>query len=158
MVFNSIRGDLDSYGRPRVRKHFDEEDPRAKSKTQQHYKAYCDVNSRIARAKKQNVIPSLPQRRDAPQYVDVSYVGDFHEAVNRVFDAYDQFMRLPADVRKRFDNNPANMVTFLQDGENLQEAVDLGLLPASVLPKPEPQPDPEPDPEPKPEPDPAAGQ
>jgi hypothetical protein len=37
-------------------------------------------------------------------------------------------MALPADIRTQFDNNPANLIGFLNNPANKTEAEKLGLL------------------------------
>jgi len=46
----------------------------------------------------------------------------------RVQELQGQFAGLPAKLRKRFSNNPENMLRFLEDPKNAGEAVKLGLL------------------------------
>jgi len=37
-------------------------------------------------------------------------------------------MRLPADLRARFDNDPAQLIQFLENSDNKDEAIKLGLV------------------------------
>ena len=71
----------------------------------------------------------LPQRTQMPTYGDFSNSLDFHQAQNRLIQARKDFMSLPSGVRKEFDNDPGQLVEFINDPENLQEAQDMGLLP-----------------------------
>ena len=41
-------------------------------------------------------------------------------------------MALPSDVRSRFGNNPAELLDFLNDNSNYDEAIRLGLIHAKV--------------------------
>lgn len=54
---------------------------------------------------------------------------NYHELCNIVRTADANFMRLPARVRSRFDNDVGKMIEFLSDGANLKEAIELGLIP-----------------------------
>lgn len=45
------------------------------------------------------------------------------------------FNRLDPEVRLKFNHNAGNMVDFVNNPDNLQECVKLGILPRSVLPK-----------------------
>ena len=52
-------------------------------------------------------------------------------------------MDLPAKIRQRFNNNPAELIAFLQNSDNIEEAVELGLMEkfqnrTKTEPKPEP--------------------
>jgi phage internal scaffolding protein len=48
--------------------------------------------------------------------------------LNQVIAAEDEFMRLPADLRARFENDPAQLIEFLENLENKDEAIKLGLV------------------------------
>ena len=37
-------------------------------------------------------------------------------------------MALPAQIRSRFENDPAKLIDFLDNSENLDEAIKLGLV------------------------------
>lgn len=67
--------------------------------------------------------------------IDMAYYGDFTEDpedLRTVLDthrnAQDMFRKLPATIRSRFGNDPLNMLTWVQNKENADEAVKLGLL------------------------------
>ena len=45
------------------------------------------------------------------------------------------FDNLPSDVRNRFNNNPAQLLDFVADPENKEEAIELGLLPKPEITK-----------------------
>ena len=47
-------------------------------------------------------------------------------------------MALDANVRKRFHNDPAELIDFVSDEKNRDEAVRLGLLQIPEFPKPDP--------------------
>jgi len=62
-------------------------------------------------------------------------VFDFHSAMNAVVQARESFDAMPADVRYRFHNDPAEFAEFCFKEENLPEARRLGLiLPEEVKP------------------------
>lgn len=95
--------------------------------TQQSAKDECDINVIIDRIKRGADIPST--QPNPPRYGDFSSVPtDLRECLNVVRQADELFMTLDAKVRRRFDNDPAKMLDFLNDEKNRQEAVDLGLV------------------------------
>jgi phage internal scaffolding protein len=100
--------------------------------TQQHYKDECDINNILRQF---NVTGLLPENTLSPRYGDFTGIGDYHTALNRVIAAEDEFMALPAQIRSRFDNDPANLINFLDNEENKQEAISLGLLNPEELPQ-----------------------
>lgn len=95
------------------------------SLTQQHFKDECDINNILRQF---NITGMLPQSPLSPRYGDFSGIGDYHTALNRVYAAQDEFEALPAQIRARFDNDPANLIEFLDNPENRSEAEQLGLV------------------------------
>ena len=53
-------------------------------------------------------------------------------------------MLLPAQMRSRFNNDPAELLKFIKDPANLDEAVKLGILVKKEAPKGDPVPPPAP--------------
>jgi len=95
------------------------------SLAQQHFKDECDINMIL---EKFNVTGLLPQSPISPQYGDFTGIGDYHTALNRVIAAQDEFDGLPAQIRARFENDPAKLIEFLEDENNRPEAEKLGLV------------------------------
>lgn len=100
--------------------------------TEQSHKNEVNVNTIMRKAIRSGL---LPQRGNPGFYGDFSNVSDYFDAVNRVKEAENNFMTLPANIRKRFDNEPGKLLSFLEDASNKEEAIQLGILPA---PAPEP--------------------
>lgn len=96
------------------------------SRTQQHFKAECDLNNIL---KKFAVTGVLPQNRLSPRYGDFSNIGDYHACLNAVRSAQSEFEALPASIRARFLNDPGLLIEFLNDDTNRSEAIELGLIP-----------------------------
>lgn len=111
-----------------------------RSKTQQQFIDDCDINKIVARADASGVLTHTA--RGTPQYGDFSQFGDslhFQNSLNTVIEAENAFMALPAETRKRFSNDPAELLAFLEDPKNQDEAVRLGLAspkPATDNPDP----------------------
>lgn len=74
-------------------------------------------------------------------YGDFTSALDYQSSLNQVIDAEAAFMDLPAKVRARFGNDPAQLIGFLEsaDPADLEESVKLGLRDAPPEPPP-PQP------------------
>ncbi len=53
-----------------------------------------------------------------------------------MIEAQENFMRLPANIRKRFDNDPAQLIEFINDPNNLDEAINIGLAKEPEKPLP----------------------
>jgi phage internal scaffolding protein len=95
------------------------------SLAQQHFKEECDINTIL---QKFNISGLLPEQPLSPRYGDFTGIGDYHTAMNRVIAAQDEFEALPAQIRARFDNDPAQLIEFLQNSDNRPEAEELGLV------------------------------
>lgn len=70
----------------------------------------------------------LPNNIRMPQSGDFTNVPDFHTAMNLVRQAQEEFVRVPADIRARFNNDPARFMAFIEDDSNYDEALKLGLV------------------------------
>lgn len=105
------------------------------TRTKQEFRNETDINKVMARYFKTGFFDHVS--RTAPVFADVSKVGDYASVVRRVKAAEDAFMALPAEVRLRFNNDPAQLVSFLQDPRNREEAVGLGLV-VQKVPAPAP--------------------
>lgn len=99
----------------------------SKSRTQQNFRDQCDINEILRRSQKNGMLPDTGK---TPLYTDVSSIPDFHQAQNVVARANEAFAAMPAKVRERFNNDPGRMVNFLQDPNNVHEAISLGLMEA----------------------------
>jgi phage internal scaffolding protein len=95
------------------------------SLAQQHHKDECDINNILRQF---NITGLLPESPLSPRYGDFTGIGDYHTALNRVIAAQDEFEALPAQIRARFDNDPAQLIEFLQNSDNRPEAEKLGLV------------------------------
>ena len=96
------------------------------SKTEQSHKDVTNINKIMERATR-----GIPPRVAAGNglYGDFSSGMDLQDVMNRVTDAKRDFMSLPSHVRKRFDNDVVQLLDFISDPSNNEEAVSLGLLP-----------------------------
>jgi len=95
------------------------------SLTQQHFKEECDVNNIINKFIKTGVMP-LGTRK--PQYGDFSAVPDYQQAQDQLNQAKDAFSQMPSAIRKRFNNDPAELIKFVLDPKNREEAIKIGLI------------------------------
>lgn len=106
------------------------------SLTQQHFKNDADINTIIARYNRTGyLVDPLTQSTRQPLFGDFGDIPDFRDAQTQIALAKERFMALPSDLRKRFNNNAVELLDFLQDSKNLDEAVRLGLVnpPAPVV-------------------------
>ena len=103
--------------------------------TQQSAKDECDINLIVERAKRGSDINHVNSR--SPMYGDFTQLPtDLRDCLVQVKKAEEAFMSLDPFVRKRFSNDPAELMDFLKDPKNRQEAIDLGLVAKPVEPTP----------------------
>lgn len=69
----------------------------------------------------------LPEPR-TPTFGDATEIPDYETAMNIVNAGREAFEALPAKIRERFGNDPRLFVDFVQDENNYDEAVKLGLV------------------------------
>lgn len=103
------------------------------SMTRQEFTDECDINQIMARYDKTGM---LPVNAPTPaQFVDWSAMpADLQEAMHMMIDADQAFMRLPASVRKEFDNDAVRFVEFAQNSDNLDRMREFGLAPPAEAP------------------------
>ena len=95
------------------------------SLAQQQFKDECDINNILRQF---NISGELPNAPVSPRYGDFTGISDYKTALDRVIAADEEFMNLPATIRARFENEPANLIEFLDNEENRLEAEKLGLV------------------------------
>lgn len=117
------------------------------SLTQQQFVEDCDINVLARRfGLTDSPMPMAPI--DPRYYGDFTDVPDLRTALDLVNDARNRFMELPAKMRERFNNQPGRLWEFVNDPENAEEAVRLGLLARSPETPPESPQEPKKAPEP----------
>lgn len=102
------------------------------SMAQQSALAETDINTIVKRF---HLTGQLPVGLRAPAYQDFDGIFDYQSALNVIRAADEAFMKMPAEVRYRFNNDGQRFLEFVGDDRNRAEAEKLGLvLPAVVEP------------------------
>lgn len=106
------------------------------SMTQQQFKDEADINYIVAMFDSSGVMPTFHGDGQPAQPV----FGDFaslpdnaQEMYNRMIEAKNNFDSLPLEVRKRFNYDPAAFLDFVDNPENLDELVAMGLATKTVI-------------------------
>jgi phage internal scaffolding protein len=94
------------------------------SLTKQSFKQECDVNNILKNYNKTGV---MPENFNPGEYRDLDGT-DYQEYMQTVASANSMFEELPSALRKRFKNDPAQLLSFVHDDKNVAEALKLGLL------------------------------
>lgn len=103
--------------------------------TKQADRDEADINQIIKRFEKTGML-TVNQREAF--FGDVSGLTDYKTALDTVNEANNLFKGMSAEIRTRFDNDPALMIQFLDNEDNYEEAVKLGM----VVRRPEVAPEP----------------
>lgn len=98
------------------------------SLTQQSQAEDANINTIVTRF---GLTGKLPEDLRAPVFADFDEVHDFKTAQDAIANANSAFMKMPAAIRARFDNDPQQFLEFCSDDANRSEAEKIGL----VLPK-----------------------
>lgn len=96
------------------------------SKVQQQFKDQCDVNHIIAKYIKTGEL--VHQTSMQLRYGDQASAADYLMSMQKIVNATEAFNSLNPKIRERFSNKPENMLAFLEDNSNYDEAVKLGLV------------------------------
>ncbi len=98
-----------------------------KGRTKQSFRDECDINLIMAKYQKTGAIAHV--NRHGADYGFATSL-DFTEAMRTVTIAQDMFLGLPSSIRSRFGNDPAAFLDFVQDADNEDELIKLGLFSA----------------------------
>lgn len=92
--------------------------------TDESQAAELDINNILKRFVQTGVLPGADVQSI---FADVSDSTSYHEAMNLIKHAEEQFMALDPYLRARFDNDPAKLMDFVNDPANLDEMIRLGI-------------------------------
>lgn len=105
------------------------------SLTQQSFRDDADLNVLLerfgVREAMNRIVPVDPRF-----YGDFSNAVDLRDVLDVAREAQHHFMDLPAKLRERFQNDPAKLWEFVNDRDNHDECVRLGLLKREEAPPP----------------------
>jgi phage internal scaffolding protein len=111
-------------------------DPAEGSLTQGEFTKDADINTIVARSLRTGSPLSSGTRVSSAQpiYMDLSSV-DYLESLNKVQDMRVVFDSLPSRTRMRFNNDPHQLIRFVENPDNRKLAQKLGLIPEDVQDK-----------------------
>lgn len=96
-------------------------------RTKQSFVVECDINNILKQYKRTGQIQHISAKAALGAYVDLPDPQDFQESLNIVLQAEDSFATLPAHIRARFGNDPAEFLGFMTNPANAKEIIALGL-------------------------------
>ena len=103
-----------------------------KTRTKSEFADEANINNIVKRCMNGAAMPTGSR---TPLFGDFSEVADFTSAQTLIAQANAEFEQLPSEVREKFGNNVSDLMDFLDDENNIDEAIALGLAP-----KPESEP------------------
>ena len=103
------------------------------TRTKSEFADECDINNIVARCIKGAALPSGGR---TPIFGDFTEVSDFSTAQNLIAEANSEFEQLPSETREKFGNDVSKLMDFLDDENNLDEAIELGLAPKPTVSEP----------------------
>lgn len=95
------------------------------SLTQQQFKAECDVNNILAKYRRTGMLTHIQKHQG--NFGDFSSIEDYQTSLGKLMQAQQSFESLPSELRAKFENDPAKLISYLSDEKNNAEAVKLGL-------------------------------
>lgn len=102
------------------------------SRAIQSQKDEADINTIVRNF---GITGRVPENLRVPSYGDFEFVGDYRTAIEAVREAEASFMRVPAETRLRFQNDPQKFLEFCSDPRNLDEMRSLGLAVPATPPQ-----------------------
>lgn len=95
------------------------------SQTDPSFAEQCNVNNIIKKYKETGQITHMARSQGV--YADVSTVTDLLTATTQVEKAAEAFKTIPAELRRKLNEDPAALIEFLNDPNNDEEAIYYGL-------------------------------
>lgn len=106
------------------------------SMTKQSFVAECDINNIVREFTTTGQLAHINEKAAMGAFVDLPDTIDFQQGLEIVRQAEASFAQLPAKVRARFGNDPAEFLAFMADPASQEEAIALGLATDTRPPRP----------------------
>lgn len=107
-------------------------------RTKQSFKDECDINRLVERypdVNSEGYMKSIAQQlSDSNLYGEYDSSMDYSRAVEIVSRANEQFETLPSKLRERFGHNPVEFLDYVNDSNNLNEMISMGLAKQEIPP------------------------
>lgn len=119
-----------AYG-PHIRVKFDQSIPDPitgevqVSRTKQSFAQESEINNIMRKYEKTGLIEHV---KDHSGYADMPPGIEYQDALQLTIDAQLAFDGLPANIRKEFNNDPFDFLSFVEDPENIDRMAELGML------------------------------
>lgn len=101
--------------------------------TQQQFTDEVDINTIVQRF---GLTGTLPRSVTEGVYGDFSGISDYDSALQTIMRTQDRFLQLPAELRERFNNDPAELVRFASERSESELEAVFGVPGGGVEPQP----------------------
>lgn len=109
-------------------------DPK-EGKTMQSFKDECNINNIVSMYCKTGIWGnSLKPATSKPMFGDFASVPDFVESQNIIAKSKELFDAMPLKIRQRFNFNPVELLEFVNNPDNKDEAIKLGIATEKAAP------------------------
>jgi phage internal scaffolding protein len=98
------------------------------SLAKQEFRDECDINRIMMQFGKTGELPQIA----GAVFGDFNSTQTYHEMQNTLIEAENAFKTLPAAIRKEFNNDPAEVIDFLNNPANRDKAIELGLVDGKI--------------------------
>lgn len=114
------------------------------TRTKQSHKDECDINKIVKSYERAGMSPfKIPTIDMEGTPVEIGPL-DYHQAMQIMVESQERFNELASPIRKRFQHDPSQLLAFLQEPANREEAVKLGIINKPPVEMVEPAPEPTP--------------
>jgi len=93
--------------------------------TEQHHKEYCDINNIVKKYDTTGLLQNVTEAEG--KYGDVSGL-EYKEALDLVIGMESTMAEMPSHIRKYFKNDPRLFAEFMENPDNREKAIELGLI------------------------------
>lgn len=101
------------------------------TRAKQEFREECDINRIMMQYARTGELPQV----QGAVYGDFINTQSYHDMQNTLLEAQSAFKTLPADIRKTFNNDPAQVIDFLNNPNNKEKAIELGLIDGEIVAK-----------------------
>ena len=95
------------------------------SRTKQSFKDETDINFIMRKFEKTGMLEHRNEHQG--NYGDYTNFEDYQTSMNSILAAQEAFASVPSRIRKEFDNDPATFLRFVQNPENVDKMIEMGL-------------------------------
>lgn len=95
------------------------------SLTHQEFAAECDIRTIMNKYKRTGIVTHLTSAKE--MLGDFTDVPDYRESLDAVIRAQEAFDSLPAELRAKFQNDPALFLDHVNDPKNYDDVLNFGL-------------------------------